>query len=419
MIFCDFLHLTIATAALYIAIGGLLRDADMIRATTVLLLLVLLPLPAQAQEAARLALLIGNQGYTAKVGPLKNPQKDVALIEASLKRLGFKVTVLKDANYKTMDTGIKHYVREVDRAGSGTISFFYYSGHGVANPETKINYLIPIDVSDPQDEKIWDESLQQNVIIDLLSTQASKATHFVVFDACRNELNITGPAAKSLGAGKGFVPVLNTSGLLIAYATAPNKTASDTGSDGGPYATVLADELIKPGIEAVAMFRAVQIRVKQTIGQDPWLSFPSLAPVYLAGREEGTSSTTSPLQPVPLVPVPVISGAAQEWSRVDKSSEVELETFVRRNGSSPEADYAKARLEEIRRRRAVAITPPAPSPPATQAGGQPVRCLQIRDTSSCEARVDCQWVGESFDANGKPRTKAYCRTKPKSYSKSY
>jgi hypothetical protein len=33
------------------------------------------------------------------------------------------------------------------------------------------------------------------------------------------------------------------------------------------------------------MFRNVQLRVKQTIGQDPWLSFPSLPAVYFAGAK--------------------------------------------------------------------------------------------------------------------------------------
>jgi uncharacterized caspase-like protein len=147
------------------------------------------------------------------------------------------------------------------------LSFFYYSGHGVANPETQINYLIPIDVADADDDKVWFESFQQTAIIDLLSKQASNATHYVVFDACRNELNIAGTAAKALGTDKGFVPITDTAGLLIAYATAPRKTASDVGDDGGPYAKTLAEELRKPGIEAVTMFRNVQLRVKQTIGQ--------------------------------------------------------------------------------------------------------------------------------------------------------
>jgi hypothetical protein len=42
---------------------------------------------------------------------------------------------------------------------------------------------------------------------------------------------------------------------------------------------------MKPGIEAVTMFRNVQLRVKQTIGQDPWLSFPSLPALYFAGSK--------------------------------------------------------------------------------------------------------------------------------------
>src|SRR5262249_52447352 len=76
-----------------------------------------------------------------------------------------------------------------------------------------------------------------------------------VFDACRNELNLAGTTAKALGTDKGFTPLVDTAGLLIAYATAPRKTASDVGDDGGPYAKILAAELLQPGVEAVTMFR--------------------------------------------------------------------------------------------------------------------------------------------------------------------
>src|SRR5262245_14622829 len=142
-----------------------------------------------------------------------------------------------------MDIALKRYVTEVRRAGR-SLSFFYYSGHGVANPETQINYLIPVDVSDTEDEMVWFASFQQNTIIDLLSKQAVNATHYVVFDACRNELNMGGgTVAKALGTEKGFVPIADTAGALIAYATAPRKTASDLGDHGGPYARVLAEEL--------------------------------------------------------------------------------------------------------------------------------------------------------------------------------
>ena len=290
--------------------------------------LLIIARSSTAQEPARLAILIGNEAYAAKVGRLKNPHNDVMLIEASLKRLGFKVTVLRDASYKTMDTALKRYVAEVRHAGPGAISFFYYSGHGVANPETQINYLIPVDVADADGDEIWFESFQQNMIIDLLSKQAAKATHYVVFDACRNELNLSGPAAKAVGAEKGFVPISDTAGLLIAYATAPKRTASDAGEGGGQYAKALADELVKPGVEAVTMFRNVQIRVKQTIGQDPWLSFPSLPAVYLAGSK--------PPEQIELT----------YWNSVkDSTSPAVLATYLERYPNGEFAPIARALIE--------------------------------------------------------------------------
>jgi uncharacterized caspase-like protein len=324
-----------------------------------LFLALTLVLPIEAQEPARLALLIGNQGYTQKVGPLKNPFNDVGLVERSLKQLGFKITLLKDADYKAMNSTLKRYVTDVRRAGPGAISFFYYSGHGVANPETQINYLIPIDVVDADDDKVWFESLQQNTIINLLSKQAANATHYVVFDACRNELRLSGPAAKSLGAQKGFVPVADTSGLLIAYATGPREAASDAGVGGGPYAKALAEELLKPGIEAVSMFRNVQIRVKQTNGQDPWLSFPSLPPVYFASKPD--AATSRPTAP-PGVQV-YLSEAAEAWDRTKDSTNIAvLEAFIARYENTYYAELARAQLEVAKKQQsALAREPGAPS----------------------------------------------------------
>jgi uncharacterized caspase-like protein len=299
-----------------------------------------------AQEPARLALLIGNSSYTPKVGPLKNPRNDVALIGKALRSLNFKVTILEDADYRAMDTAIKRYVSEVRNAGKDAISFFYYSGHGVANPETQINYLIPIDVSDP-DASLWFQSLQQNDLIDKLSNQAPNATHYVVFDACRNELNLSGRAAKAVGAEKGFVPVQQSLGLLIAYATAPNKSASDVGDGGGPYAKALAEELVRPGVEAVTMFRNVQIKVKETIGQDPWLTFPSLPSVYLAGRLNSESSSAT-------------SEAERAWAVTQNTtSQAVLEAFIRRYGDSFYGALARARLDEAKKSQAPARATPS------------------------------------------------------------
>jgi hypothetical protein len=38
-------------------------------------------------------------------------------------------------------------------------------------------------------------------------------------------------------------------------------------------------------------------------------------------------------------------------------------------------------------------------------------CKTVKGQATCEGRTDCQWVGESMDAKGKVKAKAYCRTK--------
>jgi hypothetical protein len=131
-----------------------------------------------------------------------------------------------------------------------------------------------------------------------VNSQAPAAIHFVVFDACRNELQLRIKDKKAFEVdGKGFMPVAQSAGTLVAYSTAPRRTASDAGEGSGPYARALAEELARPGFEAVVMFRNVQLRVKQSIGQDPWLSFPGVPAVYFAGERPTDSPPSKPDDP--------------------------------------------------------------------------------------------------------------------------
>jgi hypothetical protein len=81
----------------------------MLRAAFIILLIALLPSHARAE--AKIALLVGNQDYNSKVGRLKNPHEDVALVGAALKQLGFQVTILK--GYRDLDIAIKRFITDV------------------------------------------------------------------------------------------------------------------------------------------------------------------------------------------------------------------------------------------------------------------------------------------------------------------
>jgi len=250
--------------------------------------------PALAQQQGRHALLIGNQAYNANVGPLRNPHNDIALIATVLEKLSFRTILVKDADYRAIDMAIKRHIWNVRRDGQGAIGFVYYSGHGAADPETKINYLIPVDVGNADDEDLWTGSINLDRMVEQLHGGAPQATHYVVFDACRNELNLSRKGKKAL-SDKGFVPLAYTPGVMLAYATAPGRTTDDRGS----YARALAEEIGKPGVEALTMFRRVAGRVKHEIGQDPWMSASTLPDVYFAGEATVAPSATGSTDPPP------------------------------------------------------------------------------------------------------------------------
>src|SRR5262249_16281347 len=94
-----------------------------------------------------------------------------------------------------------------------------------------------------------------------------------------------------------------------------------------------------PGIEAVEMFRNVQRRVKHSIGQDPWLSFPTLPPVYFAGPETKPISSPAAVR---------LSEAAQIWPDVKTTTNRSiLEPLIKQFPDTGYAAMARARLEEL------------------------------------------------------------------------
>jgi Caspase domain len=260
--------------------SGLMR-ARIIHFVTLLSLLITTPTLAWAASQNRFALLIGNQSYDASVGVLKNPHNDVALVAEALKNQGFEILPpLEDAKRTTILGSVRQLANKLKAAGSGAIGFFYYSGHGAAERNTNINYLIPVDAREPGSAAFWDESVKLDDIMRLLD-QAPGAVKFVVFDACRNELQLP-----TKDTSKGLVPIAEQQGYFVAYASAPGHTASDKGQRGGPYAEALAKELGRQGLDHLSLFQNVKETVIASTGgaQYPWESNGLSRRVYLTGE---------------------------------------------------------------------------------------------------------------------------------------
>ena len=75
----------------------------------------------------RVALVIGNSAYPNAV--LANPVFDADLVSASLRKLGFDVMEVKDADFGKFDAALTRFAAKEEGAD---IALFYFAGHGFA-----------------------------------------------------------------------------------------------------------------------------------------------------------------------------------------------------------------------------------------------------------------------------------------------
>jgi carboxyl-terminal processing protease len=306
----------------------------MLRVAVVVFLIALLP--AHARAEARIALLIGNQGYATEVGPLKNPYRDVAIVGAALAKVGFEILApVRDANRDQILFAAHDFADRLHAAGPDAVGFFYYSGHGVAVGGD--NFLIPVNVRSTTRRDLDVSGVKLAEIITILNESAPQAVHFIVFDACRNNLG-------GVRGAKGFVPVAEKPGMLIAFSTAPGATASDTGMDSGPYAAALAAELLEPGLSHSDMFFEVRTRVAASTAQEqiPWTQDGLMRRVQFGG-DGGRSPEPKPTQARK-------GEAAEAWDRTkDITNIAALELFIANYKDTYYAGLARMRIEELKR----------------------------------------------------------------------
>jgi uncharacterized caspase-like protein len=319
-----------------------------VRVVGLFLILMSASLPALAEQ--RIALVIGNQAYDPSVGVLKNPYNDVAVVGQALGRQGFEVLPpIKDAKRTAILGAVRDLVRRLNAAGAGAIGFIYYSGHGAAEKDTNINYLIPIDAKEPGTSAFWDESVKLDDVLRLLDG-ARAAAKFIVFDACRSELQLP-----TKDTTKGLVPVAEQQGMFIAYASAPGHTASDRGEGSGPYAAALAFELGKPGLDHLNLFQNVKEAVLAATGgaQQPWESNGLGRRVFLTGQAK---------------PAARLSDAAEAWGATKDTTNIAIiEAFIARYKDTFFADLARSRIDELKKQQMAVVVPPKAAAPAQQA----------------------------------------------------
>ncbi len=270
------------------------RSFSRLLAVAVLLLMLLHAGLAQAQ--ARHALVIGNARYQ-HADALRNSVNDAELIAASLKKVGFKVTLLRDATLEQMGRAATDFGASLER---GDIAFVYFAGHGVQHGGE--NYLIPVEAVVEQPDELRQRAFPISRLFAALPADG-RSSNIVVLDACRNN-PFAGrhPAyTRALNAGRpderGLARVEPPAGLsqldnvpgntLIAYATSPGKVALDGDGRNSPYAEALASVMLDEGLEVTAVFQEATLLVKRTtrFQQEPWMNWSLNDKVFFKKRK--------------------------------------------------------------------------------------------------------------------------------------
>jgi uncharacterized caspase-like protein len=313
-------------------------------------LLVLAATPASAQDRMirltpanteqRTALIIGNSSYPE--APLKNPVNDASDIAALLRELGFKVSLVSNADRRRMRGAIRDFAQDLKRGGVG---LFYFAGHGILSRGK--NYLIPVGADVREEFDLEDQAVDANTVLAGME-DAGNRVNIVILDACRNN-----PFARSWrSASSGGLAQMNApTGSFIAFATAPNSVAADGSGRNGIFTKHLLSSLREGDSDIDRVFTRVTAAVSLETGnkQVPWKS-SSLTGVFHFREGEQRSTRVDPAE-------------RTAWAMISSSERpADFAAFLARYPDGYYADLArsaKAKLEaEQKRQRPNIFVPP-------------------------------------------------------------
>jgi hypothetical protein len=220
---------------------------------------------ARSESGRRVALVVGvsNYKYVPRLG---NPTNDALDISNVFYRLGFQVQTLIDPDRNGLEEAIRKLGHDAEGAEAGV---FYYSGHALeVNGQ---NLLVPASANIRSERDLRFETVDLDSVLDSVSGRGKVS--LLILDSCRDNPFIQQLAGSSRAVGlRGMGPIDAAVGTLIAFSTAPGKTASDGDNRNSPFTAALLHNIERPGVEVRRLLGDVRREVRLATGgtQIPW-----------------------------------------------------------------------------------------------------------------------------------------------------
>ncbi|NOT64318.1 MAG: caspase family protein, partial [Acidobacteria bacterium] len=316
-----------------------------------------------ARTERRVALVLGNGAYADN--PLDNPANDAKGLAAALSELGFEV--ITDVNKDAI--GMRRLIRTFgERLRGAQVGLFFFAGHGVQ--VNGVNYLIPIGHQIEREADVRLEAVSADDVLAQME-EAGTGVNLMILDACRND---PFRSLRRSQSQRGLAAVAAPSGTLIAYATAPGRTAADgSGLPNSPYTTSLLQHIRTPGLQIEDFFKRVRRGVEDLTNrkQTPWEASSLRGDFYFK------APAPEPLNNTPLTPLPVYSGEEAYWRAIEASTDAQdFRDYLKQY---PTGVYVAAARVKLRRLEVATntnttpatdpnpVAPPKPTPTAAVA----------------------------------------------------
>ena len=232
-------------------------------------LLWLCGLPAKAAER-RVALVIGNAQYQ-RVGAIPVAGANAGAVADALRRAGFDVTTANNLEHRGLVAALSRFQQA---AAGADLGFVYYSGLTLGMGGK--SFVVPVNAKLAGEGDVSFDTIE----LDFLLQQVQGATRGTVVAV---DPVVPNPLADRLAAamgqaGRAVSPVPGTppvpDNTIIVYSQRPGALpVPSKGAVAGAFATLLAQEMVRPGVELRDALAVVEREVaERTRGaQRPWV----------------------------------------------------------------------------------------------------------------------------------------------------
>ncbi|EAQ34285.1 peptidase C14, caspase catalytic subunit p20 [Nitrobacter sp. Nb-311A] len=202
-------------------------------------------------KSARVALVIGNGHYPDATQPLKQSINDARALATILRRDGFDVIMVEDADKDDMHRAVRRLETKI---GPDTTALLFFSGFGIQSGRE--SYMIPVNARIWKEADVRRDGLSIETVLGAMKERAAKVKLAVIDASRRNPYE-----RRFRSYSHGLAPINVPDNALILASATPGRVIDESN---GHYSLLMAEllkSLGKPDTGAEAVFSRTRIAV--------------------------------------------------------------------------------------------------------------------------------------------------------------